>query len=233
MLEKEHQNHPQQHKHNESTLLREKRIADKHAVSLQSRLDVINVSVDLIRTEHSYDIASAVKEVKRDERSHYSGLLQSHNESTKEAMQSHKHALQEAMQSHKDDLKSHEAVLNSNKEVEEKKRYEVKQKHVQSTVVSTFNKHSFLPCLFKLHCVSHVTYSFVLQLQIDRAIVAEREVERLRVKLMVADNLNDSLKSTIVSVQETADNYKRLFLSASNDISSLRTDKSAAINLLS
>ena len=92
---------------------------------------MINVSVDLIRTEHSYDIASAVKEAKRDERSYYSGLLQSHNESTKEAMQSHKDALQEAMQSHKDDLESHEAVLHSNKEVEEKKRYEVKQRHVQ------------------------------------------------------------------------------------------------------
>ena len=148
-------------------------------------------------------------------------------------MQSHKDTLQEAMQSHKDTLQSHEAVLHSSKEVEEKKRYEVKQKHVQSRVVSTFNKHSLLPCLFKLYCVSHVTYSFVLQLQIDRAIIAERAVERLRVKLKVADNPNDSLNSTIVYVQETADTYKRLFLSASNDISSLRTNESAAINLLS
>ena len=150
-----------------------------------------------------------MKEAKRDERIHYSGLLQSRKESTKEAMQSHKDALQEAMQSHEDALQSYEAVLHSSKEVEEKKRYEVKQKHVQSTLVSTFNKHSLLPCLFKLHCVLHVTYSFVFQLQIDRTIVAEREVERLRVKLKVADNLNDSLKSTIVSVQETADNFIR------------------------
>ena len=43
----------------------------------------------------------------------------------------------------------------------------------------------------------------MFQLQIDRVIVAEQEVERLRVKLNVADNLNDSLKSVIVSVQET------------------------------
>jgi len=71
----------------------------------------------------------------------------------------------------------------------------------------------------------------VFQLQIYRAIVAEQEVERLQVKLKVADNLNDSLKSAIVSVQETSDKYKRLFLSASNDISSLRTNESAAINL--
>ena len=124
---------------------------------------MINLSVDLIRTEHSYDIVSAVKETTRDKRSHLSGLLQSHKELTKVAIQSHKDALQ-----------SHEAVLHSHKEVEEKKRNEVKQKHVQTTLVSTFTKHRLLPCLFKLHCVSHVTYSFVFRLQIDRAIVAEQ-----------------------------------------------------------
>ena len=104
VLEKEHIDQLQEHKHNESNLLKENRIDDKHTVRLQSRLDVINVSVDLLRIEHSYHIVSAVNEAKRDERRHYSGLLQSHKESIKEVIQFHKDVLQ-----------CHEAVFLSHK----------------------------------------------------------------------------------------------------------------------
>ncbi len=122
VLEKEHKNQMRHRNHNESNLLREKRIADKHAVMLQSRLDTNNLSLDLIQAEHSYNIGSAVKEAKINERSHFSGLLQSHKELTKVAVQSHK-----------DDLQSHEAVLHSYKEEE--------GKHLQSRMVSAYTKH--------------------------------------------------------------------------------------------
>jgi len=58
-------------------------------------------------------------------------------------------------------------------------------------------------------------------------------VERLRVKLKSAESLNKSLGSTITSGEEEIDQYKRLHLSASNNILELRTDKSVAISFLS
>ena len=70
VLEKEKKKLFKEHTSNELKLLKEKCDIDNHAVSLYSRLDAINSSLDCLRAKQSYNISTAVNEAKRDERSH-------------------------------------------------------------------------------------------------------------------------------------------------------------------
>ena len=63
-----------------SVLVREKRGMDKHSVGLHLRLDSISISLDLLRSEQSYNISSAVIDTKQEERSRYAEVLQTQKE---------------------------------------------------------------------------------------------------------------------------------------------------------
>ena len=65
-----------EHKAKEALLRKEKRQADKSLVLLNNTWSNINKDLELLKTERSYDSSIAVNDAKREERCHYTSIVQ-------------------------------------------------------------------------------------------------------------------------------------------------------------
>ena len=64
-----------EHKSKHASLLKEKRKITKNSICLHSRLDTINMSLELLRSEQSYKMNMAVNQAKREEIYHFATVI--------------------------------------------------------------------------------------------------------------------------------------------------------------
>ena len=76
-----------EHKSKNATLLKEKRKITKNAICLHSRLDTINMSLELLRSEHSYQLNMAVNQAKREERYHFATVVRTKKDESSKMME--------------------------------------------------------------------------------------------------------------------------------------------------
>lgn len=76
-----------EHKSKNATLLKEKRKITKNSICLHSRLDTINMSLELLRSEHSYQLNMAVNQAKREERYHFATVIRTKKDESSKMME--------------------------------------------------------------------------------------------------------------------------------------------------
>jgi len=82
-LEKEKKELHKDHKSKQTSILKEKLKMNKNSASLHSRLDNINMSLELLRSEQLYNMNMAVNDTNREERCHFAMVIQTRKDEGK------------------------------------------------------------------------------------------------------------------------------------------------------